>query len=225
KIARDIRAKKLFFGTNLQKEATLCFVQGDKIIFRNGKNSQEIYPLKEISLWGKQNYENVMAAIMVSRICGIDKEIIKRSLSRFVGLEHRCKLVKEIEHISFYNDSKGTNVGATLRALQNFSYPLILIMGGKDKGGDYKILRKEMKKRVKSLIILGESKEKIYHELGDLIETFIAKDLSEAVNYAYQNAVAGDKVLFSPACSSFDMFSDYKERGEVFKELVRAIKG
>jgi UDP-N-acetylmuramoylalanine--D-glutamate ligase len=131
--------------------------------------------------------------------------------------------VREIKGVRFYNDSKGTNVGSVVKSLQSFSEPVILIAGGKDKNGDLSPLRELIQSRVKQLILIGEAKERMNRELGDLTDTAMAKTLEEAVRFAYQTAKKGDVVLLSPACSSFDMFKDYKERGKVFKDAVHRI--
>jgi UDP-N-acetylmuramoylalanine--D-glutamate ligase len=128
--------------------------------------------------------------------------------------------VREIEGVRFYNDSKGTNVGSVVKSLQSFSEPIVLIAGGKDKKGDLTPLRELIRSRVKQLILIGEAKERMGRELGRLTDTAMAKNMKEAVTLAYQSAKKGEVVLLSPACSSFDMFKDYKERGKVFKKAV-----
>jgi UDP-N-acetylmuramoylalanine--D-glutamate ligase len=145
-------------------------------------------------------------------------------LDRFEGLEHRLEFVREIEGIRFYNDSKGTNVGSVVKSLQSFSQPVILIAGGKDKKGDLSPLRGLIQGRVKGLILIGEAKERMARELEGLTNTTMARTLEEAALLAYQMAEKGEVVLLSPACSSFDMFKDYKERGRVFKEAVHRLK-
>jgi len=131
--------------------------------------------------------------------------------------------VREIGGVHFYNDSKGTNVGSVVKSLQSFSEPVILIAGGKDKKTDLSPLRDLIQRRVKRLILIGEAKERMAKELGSLTETLMAESLEKAVLLAYQTAKPGEVVLLSPACSSFDMFKDYRERGNVFKELVRRL--
>jgi UDP-N-acetylmuramoylalanine--D-glutamate ligase len=126
--------------------------------------------------------------------------------------------------VRFYNDSKGTNVGSVIKSLQSFPEPIILIAGGKDKRGELTPLRELIQNRVKRLILIGEAKERMGREIGGLTDTVMAKSLEEAVAIAYQAAKRGEIVLLSPACSSFDMFKDYKERGKVFKEAVNRIK-
>jgi len=146
---------------------------------------------------------------------------VEAVLSRFEGLEHRLEFVQEIEGVRYYNDSKGTNVGSVVKSLQSFSEPVVLIAGGKDKQGDLSPLKDLVRNRVKRLILIGEAKERMARELGTLTDTVMAPSLEEAVLMAHRTAKKGDVVLLSPACSSYDMFRDYKERGKVFKEAVK----
>ena len=166
-----------------------------------------------------------MAAITAARLFGCSKKAVETVLNRFKGLEHRVEFVREIDGVRYYNDSKGTNVGSVVKSLQSFSDPVILIAGGKDKHGDLGPLKDLVRHRVKRLILIGEAKERMARELGGLTETLSAPTLEEAVLLAHQSAKRGEVVLLSPACSSFDMFKDYKERGKVFKEAVRRIGG
>jgi UDP-N-acetylmuramoylalanine--D-glutamate ligase len=155
--------------------------------------------------------------------CGCPPEKIKQVIENFKGLPHRLEFLKESHNIKFYNDSKATNVGSVIRALEALNPPLILIAGGKDKGGDYHPLTPLMKEKTKALILLGEAKEKMHQALKTSTSTFLVDTLEEAVKRALQQASPGDTVLLSPACSSFDMFQNYKERGNAFKELVNTL--
>jgi UDP-N-acetylmuramoylalanine--D-glutamate ligase len=165
----------------------------------------------------------MMAALTAAKIYGASKRAMETALDRFEGLEHRLEFVREIDGVRFFNDSKGTNVGSVVKSLQSFSDPVILIAGGKDKNGELSPLRDPIKERVKRLILIGEARERMDRELGGLTDTTMTKTLEEAVLLAYQTAKRGDVVLLSPACSSFDMFKDYKERGKVFKDAVRGL--
>jgi UDP-N-acetylmuramoylalanine--D-glutamate ligase len=167
--------------------------------------------------------ENMMAALTAAKIYGASKRAMEIALDRFEGLEHRLEFVREIDGVRFFNDSKGTNVGSVVKSLQSFSDPVILIAGGKDKNGELSPLRDPIKERVKRLILIGEARERMDRELGGLTDTTMTKTLEEAVLLAYHTAKRGDVVLLSPACSSFDMFKDYKERGKVFKDAVRRL--
>jgi len=150
------------------------------------------------------------------------KSGVTKALYTFKGLHHRIEYAKTVRGTYYYNDSKGTNVGAVVRALESFDAQIILIMGGRDKGGDYTVLNEHILKNVKQLIVIGEAKKKILNVLGKLTRSQEAGSLEEAVDLASQAAEPDDVVLLSPGCSSFDMFSDYAQRGEVF---CRAVEG
>jgi UDP-N-acetylmuramoylalanine--D-glutamate ligase len=217
----EVKAKKVFFSLKEKLEEG-AFSNGQTISFRLGRREEE-YSLAKAPLKGIHNVENMTAALTAARIFGCSKKAIQDTLNRFEGLEHRLEFVREIRGIRFYNDSKGTNVGSVVKSLQSFSEPVILIAGGKDKNGDLDPLEELIQKRVKHLILIGEAKERMNRELGGLTDTTMAKTMEEAVLLAHQKAKGGEVVLLSPACSSFDMFRDYKERGKVFKEAVRRL--
>lgn len=191
-----------------------------EIVWR-GEPGEEKFPLSRVKIQGVHNVENLMAAIAVAKSVPVPAEIIQRVIEEFPGLEHRLEFVREKNGVRFYNDSKGTNVGAVAKSLASFSAPVILIAGGVDKGGDYRILKDEVKRQVKKLILFGAAKEKIQSALGHLTETAMVENLAAAVQEAYRCSRPGDVVLLSPACSSFDMFQNYAERGKVFKTLVQ----
>jgi UDP-N-acetylmuramoylalanine--D-glutamate ligase len=213
-----VKAKKVMFTMRERLEEG-AFSKGQAIFLRLGGKGEK-YSLAKTPLKGVHNVENMMAALTAARIFGCSKKAVQDVLDRFKGLEHRLEFVREIGGVRFYNDSKGTNVGSVVKSLQSFSEPVILIAGGKDKKGDLSPLEELIQKRVKHLILLGEAKERMNHELGRLTDTVMAKTMEEAVSLARQKAKGGEVVLLSPACSSFDMFKDYKERGKVFKEAV-----
>ena len=144
--------------------------------------------------------------------------------SGFKGFRHRLEWVAEVRGIQFFDDSKGTNVGAVVKALEGFSRPVILIAGGRDKGGDYGPLKGLIREKVKALILIGEAREKMREQLGDLTPTELADSLETAVSRSFRQGEPGDVVLLSPGCSSFDMFRDYAQRGEVFQQAVKAVK-
>jgi UDP-N-acetylmuramoylalanine--D-glutamate ligase len=174
---------------------------------------------EEIGIKGAHNLENAMAASLCAMIAGCSMDAIREVLRGFRGLEHRTEFVREINGVRFINDSKGTNVGAVQRSLEGFEN-VILIMGGRDKGGDFSVLKDIVKKKVKLLILIGEAKERIENALKGTTDIIKTDDLKEAVNTAFSNSSQGDTVLLSPGCASFDMFSDYEERGRKFKEIV-----
>ena len=201
------------------------------IYYKNGRiiyaveGVEECYATGNFKLKGIHNMENIMAAIVAARICGVSKDKILKSIEEFNGLPHRMEFVKEINGVAYYNDSKGTNIGALQKSLVGMNSPVILIAGGKDKGGDYRVLKDLIRKKVKLLILLGEAKDKMKDALGDCTETMLVESLSEAVTVAAKRAAAGDVVLLSPACSSFDMFKNYEERGELFRREVMGVEG
>jgi UDP-N-acetylmuramoylalanine--D-glutamate ligase len=216
-----LRGRKLFFSLSEELDEG-AFSDGESIFLRLG-GKREIYSLGKTSLKGIHNVENMMAAVTTARSFGCSKRAIQAVLDRFEGLEHRLEFVREVGGVRFYNDSKGTNVGSVVKSLQSFSEPVILIAGGKDKNGDLSPLAELIQKRVKHLILIGEARVRMNRDLGGLTDTVVAKTMEEAVLLAHQKAKAGEVVLLSPACSSFDMFKDYKERGRVFKEAVHKI--
>ncbi len=171
---------------------------------------------------GIHNTENLLAALLVSHIYDIPREIAEEALRSFRGLPHRVEPVRELKGVLFFNDSKATNVDAAKRALESMEGKVILIAGGKDKGGSYEAIIGNTDK-VKAMVLIGEAKERIAAELGGRIKTYMEQDLAAAVEKAYAIAQKGDAVLFSPMCSSFDMFRDYKERGNLFKEIVESL--
>jgi len=221
KFGEGVRGKKVFFSLS-DKPDDGAFSDGQSIFLRLGGKREE-YSVAKAPLKGIHNVENMMAALAAARSFGCSEKAVQAVLNRFEGLEHRLEFVREVGGVRFYNDSKGTNVGSVVKSLQSFSEPVTLIAGGKDKNGDLSPLKELVRKRVKHLILIGEAKERMNRELGRLTDTVLAKTMEEAVLLARQKVTAGEVVLLSPACSSFDMFKDYKERGRVFKETVHKI--
>lgn len=172
---------------------------------------------------GAHNLENIISSVITAELCGLDFGGIQNALYSFKGLPHRVEFVGEKNGVSYYDDSKGTNVGATKAALESFNSRILLIAGGRDKEGDFKALSEIVKKRVRKMILIGEAKEKISRELSGLTEVAFADSMSEAVDIAAASAKKGEVVLLSPACASFDMFKDYAERGDVFKKEVKRV--
>ena len=175
----------------------------------------------EIKIKGVHNLENAMAASAMALLAACPMRAVIDSLKDFPGLEHRLEFVKELNGVAYFNDSKGTNVDAVMKSLESFSSPVILIAGGRDKAGDFSLLRSQVKERVKALVLIGEASGKIKKALGDLTETFMAKDLKDAVYASRGIAARGDVVLLSPACASFDMFRNFEDRGMQFKKVVK----
>ena len=196
------------------------FLAGEKLIHLHPTGEKEEYPLAMIHLPGRHNYENVMAAIIASRACGCESAEIIRAVDGFRGIAHRIQYAGEKNGILFYDDSKGTNVDAVKRALESFSQPVVLLLGGRDKEGDFQTLAPLIRRGVKEMVLFGEAKEKINGLLAGVVRTTLAATLQEAVKTAYGFASPGDVVLLSPGCASFDEFKDYKERGDRFQKWV-----
>ncbi len=202
------------------------------VYFKNGKiycnlsnpliaaRHSRLIDTEEIKIKGVHNLENAMAALLAG--CPIDA--VRNSLKEFSGLEHRLEFVREIDGVKYFNDSKGTNIGAVIKSLESFEEPIILIAGGRDKAGDFSVLRNLVKEKVKAMVLIGEAAEKINKALGDLVETFLAKNLEEAALISRNISTKGDIVLLSPGCASFDMFVDFEDRGRQFKKIVNGLK-
>jgi UDP-N-acetylmuramoylalanine--D-glutamate ligase len=212
-----LRARVVSFG--FAEVDNGVFAAADEIVWRDG-SSEERFPLRHVKIQGVHNEENMMAAVAAAKSAAIERDVIQRTLEAFPGLEHRLEFVRQKDGVRYYNDSKGTNVGAVVKSVAGFSEPVILLAGGVDKGGDYGVLRDGIKQKVRRLILFGAAKQIIAAALGDLTETVIVNDIQSAVRDAAAHAQPGDVVLLSPACSSFDQFQNYAERGKVFKALV-----
>ena len=216
----ELDARAVSFGWSEVQEG--AFVSGDAIVWR-GNGTEERFPLWDIGLRGVHNIENVMAAVCAAMAVGVEGRHIRTAARRFQGIEHRLEFVRELDGTRYFNDSKGTNVGAVQKSLASFDGPIVLIAGGVHKGGSYRNLEPLVRERVRKLILLGEAAGLMKEALGTLTDTSVVADLAEAVRQARAAAHAGDVVLLSPACSSFDMFENYGERGRAFKELVQAL--
>jgi UDP-N-acetylmuramoylalanine--D-glutamate ligase len=219
-VLENCKAKRLFFSS--EKEVSEgAFLKGGAMSVRFG-GQEYSYERTMSPLVGIHNTENLLVAILVAHVHGIGENVIQEAIGDFKGLPHRIEAVRKVDNILFYNDSKATNVDSTKRALESVDNNVVLIAGGKDKGGSYKVIADQMSK-VRALILIGEAKEKINKELGPYADTYLEDDLAGAVQRAFQVAKDGDVVLFSPMCSSFDMFRDYKDRGNQFKTMVESL--
>jgi UDP-N-acetylmuramoylalanine--D-glutamate ligase len=215
-----IKARAVSFGFSEVEKG--LFLSADEIVWRDGLE-EERYPLGRVKIQGVHNVENIMAAIAAAKCAGVSRGAIQRTLEEFPGLEHRLEFVREKDGVRYYNDSKGTNVGAVVKSLASFSAPVILLAGGLDKGGQYTPLQAGVTQKVRRLVLFGEAKRTIANALGHLTTPVIVDDIAAAVRDASKNAQPGDVVLLSPACSSFDQFRNYAERGKMFKNLVQAL--
>lgn len=214
--------KKIFFSQEELEEGV--YLKGGRVIAKLSGGLQEIIQREEIGIKGPHNLENALAAIAACLILKVKVEKIRKVLKEFKGIPHRMEFVRRVRGVRFINDSKATNIAAVTKSLASFPGPIILIAGGRDKGLDYTPLQPLVKERVKVLILLGEAREKIAQALSPCKRIRMAEDMREAVNIAFGLAKRGDCVLLSPACSSYDMFQDFQERGEVFKKVVRELK-
>jgi UDP-N-acetylmuramoylalanine--D-glutamate ligase len=199
-----------------------AFMHGESIVFvaREGAKAEPVMPVSEIHLKGSHNVENVLAAVCAARLAGISAEVIRRAVGDFKAVEHRLELVKSVHGVEFYNDSKATNVDAAMKAVASFSGGIHLILGGKDKDSDYGTMSDLLKERVKAVYTIGSAAEKIERQLHGVVKMVQAGTMQTAVQAAAKAAVAGDVVLLSPACSSFDQFENYEHRGRVFRQIV-----
>ena len=217
-----LQAKMLPFSQKKEVEQG-AFLRDDKIVIRYDEDESEIY-LKELALGGKHNVYNSMAAALAAKATGIDNATIRNSLKTFQPIEHRLEPVLSVKDVLYVNDSKATNVDAAWYALECQTRPVVWIVGGKDKGNDYSILNEVVKSKVKAIVCLGVDNSKIHAAYegivgaGNMVDTLSAE---EAVKAAAKMAEAGDVVLLSPCCASFDLFKSYEDRGEQFKEAVR----
>jgi UDP-N-acetylmuramoylalanine--D-glutamate ligase len=216
------RTQKALFSIREAVESG-AFVREGKVISRWKEKEREITDVQEIGIRGPHNLSNASAACAICSILGVETDSMNRALRSFKGVEHRLEEVGKVSGVNFVNDSKATNVDSVWYALQSVSPPVILIAGGKDKGGDFSKLRELVQKNVRALILLGQAKEKIKEALGDLVPTFDSASLEEAVRLGFEQAKGNETVLLSPGCASFDMFRDYQHRGEVFKSSVKSL--
>ncbi|MGA2330496.1 MAG: UDP-N-acetylmuramoyl-L-alanine--D-glutamate ligase [Syntrophales bacterium] len=221
-LEKNTAAKVQFFSTRTEVKKGI-FLRDGTLVHYTAPGDREEYPLDMIKIPGLHNVENVMAAIMAARYCGCSHENIISAVADFKGIPHRIEFTEEKNGVAFYDDSKGTNVGAVARALETFSRPVILLMGGRDKEGDFETLSPLIRSQVKELVLFGEARNKIYDLIGGAVETSKTTTLKEAIELAYRHSRPGDVVLLSPGCASFDEFSNYKERGRFFKDVVKSL--
>jgi UDP-N-acetylmuramoylalanine--D-glutamate ligase len=203
-----------------------AFVHGESVFFlaKEAGKAEPILPVAEIPLKGEHNVENVLAAVCAARLAGIDAPTIRAAVKTFQAVEHRLELVRSRRGVEFYNDSKATNVDATMKAVASFPGGIHLILGGKDKDSDYSQMGPLLQERVKVVYTLGSAAEKIERELEGVAKIVQARTLDAAVRCAAEAALHGDTVLLAPACSSFDQFQNYEHRGRVFRELVLGLE-
>ena len=193
-------------------------------VWFNGTQIESLMPARDVPIPGAHNAENVMAAAAVARIAGISEAAIAAAVRTFEAVEHRLEFVAELNGVRFYNDSKATSVDAAMKALDSFEGGLWVILGGKDKGSDYTVLRDRLRKKAHAALLIGAAAEKIAGQLNGSVRLIDAITLDRAVAEAWKSAQPGDTVLLAPACASFDQFQSYEHRGKVFKDLVHGLK-
>lgn len=221
-LADRTRGQVVWFSRKKEVERG-AIVRGGNIYFRDGQREREILPFDEVSLKGGHNLENVLAGVSVGMLVGCQPEQIREAVRHFKGVEHRLEFVARVAGADYYNDSKATNVDATIKALESFPGNVHLILGGKDKDSDYSVLQDLLRERVKRVYTIGAAAAKIEAQIQGATEIVHAETLEKAVRLAREGAAAGDVVLLAPACASFDQFQSYEHRGRVFKETVHSL--
>jgi UDP-N-acetylmuramoylalanine--D-glutamate ligase len=221
-LADRTRGQVVWFSRKKEVERG-AIVRGGNIYFRDGQREREILPFDEVSLKGGHNLENVLAGVSVGMLVGCQPEQIREAVRHFKGVEHRLEFVARVAGADYYNDSKATNVDATIKALESFPGNVHLILGGKDKDSDYSVLQDLLRERVKRVYTIGAAAAKIEAQIQGATEIVHAETLEKAVRLASEGAAAGDVVLLAPACASFDQFQSYEHRGRVFKETVHSL--
>jgi UDP-N-acetylmuramoylalanine--D-glutamate ligase len=221
--ADRIRAEKIPFSLARPLSEGAC-MDGGEMVYRNGVR-EERYPRALLRIRGMQNVENALAAVAAARRIGVPPDAVREALTAFPGLPHRVEFVRKSRGVSWFNDSKGTNVGAVLKCLEGFSEPVVLIAGGKDKGIDFRPLREPLRRRARAAVLFGEARGRMERELSGTVPLTAVEGLDEAVRQAAGIARKGDVVILSPACSSFDQFRNFEERGEAFRRAVKELPG
>src|SRR6202166_2489381 len=217
------RTRAEVFWFSRQKEVQQgAWVRDGNIVFRDAKGQREIMQVSEIPLKGAHNLENVLAAVCAGVLMGCAPDKIRQAVRDFKAVEHRLEFVATIRGVDYYNDSKATNVDATIKALESFPANIHLILGGKDKGSDYTVLNDLLRQRVKRVYTIGAAAAKIESQIKGP-EIVHAETLENAIRKANATAQSGDVVLLAPACASFDQFKNYEHRGQMFKEIVRGL--
>jgi len=197
-----------------------AFVRGGNIVWKSSAGETNVLSLADIPLKGSHNVENVLAAVSVGMLAGCAPERIREAVGQFKAVEHRLEFVSRINGVDYYNDSKATNVDATMKALESFPANVHIILGGKDKGTDYSVLNDLLRQRAKRVYTIGAAARKIEEQIAGAAPIEHCETLAKAVKFASTRAVAGDVVVLAPACASFDQFENYEHRGRAFKEAV-----
>jgi UDP-N-acetylmuramoylalanine--D-glutamate ligase len=214
----------VFWFSRKQRVAQGAYVRESEVVFRRDGEEKTILTVQEIPLPGAHNLENVLAAVAAACLAGGKPEAVAKAVRSFAGVEHRIEFVAEIGGVRYYNDSKATNVDATVKALEAFPGRILVILGGKDKDSNYTVLQKSLRERAILALLIGAASEKIEKQIAGTVAIEQAGTLERAVEISSHAARPGDIVLLAPACASFDQFQNYEHRGRVFKELVRQME-
>jgi len=224
-MGKEVKSNLIYFSANNELEKGV-YVDDYQIVINDGTNIINVMDYRELKIPGRHNLENALAVVSIGWAMGIDVQIIANALKEFEGVEHRIEFVDSIGGVSFYNDSKGTNPDASIKAIEAIKEPIILIAGGMDKGAYFEEFIDSFNNKVKALVLLGETKEKIKDTAisKGFNNIYIVNSIEEAVVKSFQLADPNDNVLLSPACASWDMFKSYEERGRIFKEAVKKLR-
>lgn len=225
KFAEMTRAQTLFFSRT-KSLGRGAWLEDNVIVLDIGDGREKVCKVDDIFIPGPHNLENAMAAVLLSRVMGVDTRTMAKVLNVFPGVEHRIELVKTLGGVTFYNDSKGTNIDSTLKAIESMMSPTVLIAGGYDKGSSFDGLIEAFGDTISHLVVLGQTSDKIMQSAKDkgFQNVYRVNTLEEGVKKAYSLALPGENILLSPACASWDMFKDFEERGRIFKESVRVLE-
>jgi UDP-N-acetylmuramoylalanine--D-glutamate ligase len=215
---------RVYWFSRKQRVAEGAYLHGDDIMFRHEGAEETVLTRGEIPLVGAHNIENVLAAVAAARLAGATAQAVAKGIRSFAGVEHRLEFVAEVNGVCYYNDSKATNVDATLKALDAFPGRILIILGGKDKGSDYTVLQNPLREKAILALLIGAASEKIEKQIAGCVAIERAGTLEHAIEIASHAARPGDVVLLAPACASFDQFENYEHRGRVFKDLVRRLQ-
>ncbi len=218
----DVRAGRFPFSQE-SAPASGAFLKDGQLWINSPERKTRFLQASEIRLRGRHNLSNVLAASAATFLAGVQPSVIAEAVRNFRGVVHRLELVRRLDEVDYYNDSKATNVDSAVKAIESFDAPLVLIMGGLDKGGDFSGLQTLIAGRVRRLVLIGKAADKIERQLGSVVPVLRTSGMQEAVGQARTLAQPGDVVLLAPGCASFDMFENYEERGRVFKEFVQRL--
>jgi len=223
RLSTRLPGRKYYFSTS-ERVSPGAFIEDGELVFRTNGDVKTIMPVSDILLPGPHNLSNCAASATMALIAGIGSDVIRDVISNFKGVEHRLEKCGKIGGVSFINDSKATNVDSVWYALQSVPGKLVVIMGGRDKAGDFSRLNTLLEQHAIAVVLIGEASDKIAKTLGEIVPLHRATDMYEAVRVSYGLAVPDGTVMLSPACASFDMFTDYEHRGRVFKESVAKLQ-